>query len=372
MFSAILNLGWRITIIILCLTILACNVSVEVDFFKEAKQVSSGFSSNKKKVTSKHTANIQKQANKHLAKWKDLMNQLAPNDTIIVGNPEAPLVLTKTLNGHNITELMDALLSFPQGVKMLAWSGIHLVGLAYISDPMWSRFQDIVEKRGLPRPPKIEPSFDMKLPNGHLIIMVREGWEDDPVTVLWEVDYTTTIRTFYDDKISVSMDVDSAFRRYLKDTQPELTSPEINIKLDILARLYGNLRSRRTLKLCEYQGLRIDSYYRRSKILPEEKMLHLDLRQSLDITFTNHWRDLYYYGSTLFGLQIPDDMNLGSDSGEQELENWIKSNVKIEEFIRNLYQIIPDDLNDAFAPLLQPDNPGYYNHLPFKTIWTNI
>jgi len=301
----------------------------------------------------------------NLRAWKDLNRQLAPDGRITVPGPGGDIVVTTSLNGHRTEDLMDALAKLPEGRRTLAWSGVHRVGVAYISDRMWTRFQDRLERAGLPRPPELEPGYDLRLDDGAMVLLIREGFEDDWVTLLREADYTAPIRLFYETGVAVSPEVDHAFERYLDEVHPGAEIESRRRMRDLLVRLYGNLRSRRTLRLCETQGgCRIDSYYRRQGLVAGDAEFNADLRQSLEILFRNDWRDVYYYGAGLFDVQVPEGMGLGGP-GEDALHAWIEKHVDLGALVERLDRSVPDDLNEAFRPLLQPRDARYYSAMPF-------
>ncbi len=320
-------------------------------------------------------ASVRALAATHLDSWKALNQALASNGRFHIGDGPDGVVLSTTLGDRKVEDLMGELMGFPEGRRILAWSGVHLLGLAFISDPMWVQFQDWAEARGLPRPPDIEPSYDVQLESGQLVIMIREDWRDDVVTLAREAEYTTTIDRLYNTGELVSREVDTAFDHFLDQHHPGLSVTERNVKRDIFARLYGNLRSRRTVKLADQQRQQIDSYYRRYGILAGDTEFRSDLRESVAVLFRDKVRgaerglgvaaaDIFYYGTTLFHVDVPDGMRLGTDSA-RDLTLWIESNVDVEDLIADVALDVDQNLNHLMTVVLQPQHPDYYRHLPF-------
>ena len=84
-------------------------------------------------------------AQRHLEEWRQLNQELASQGKFVVKGKLHQFVLTTTINNHHVEELMEGLFSFDEGRRILAWSGVHLLGLGYISDEMWGNFQDWME-----------------------------------------------------------------------------------------------------------------------------------------------------------------------------------------------------------------------------------
>ncbi len=322
--------------------------------------------------SARHNSILSVQALNNLQLWEGLNKELAPNGALVIDPNGYEIVLRSELGSRSVVSLMRGLMKFPEGRRILAWSGIHLLGVAFITDEMWGRFQDWVVDRGLPRPPNIEPSYDVQLASGQMVIMIREDWSGDVVTLARESEYTTTIRHLYDKDVLVSPKIDLAFNRFLDEHHPRLNEAERRIKRDIFARLYGNLRSRRTVWLCQTQGLPIDSYYRDYGIVSTSAELVGDFRESMAILFDDDVRqageelgvaaaDIFYYGSTLFHVGVPEDLQLG-DGSATKLIGWIEAYVDPSSLAKKIGRMIPDELNDLMGSVLQPSDPGYYTH----------
>jgi len=249
---------------------------------------------------------------------------------------------------------------------ILAFSGVEKIPLGYIRKDGWPAFQDSMESRGLPRPPDVEPGYCyvMKRRGKNIpVIVIHEDFKTDVATLVRESEYACNLTLFFNKNIVISETADRTVRKYLRARFPKAGPQTIRTKREIFVRLFGNLRSRRTLLLLKEQGLPINRFYFKNNIIAKPVEKTYDLRQSLTYMFRNDWRDVVYYGTTLIGLpESPPWLSVGGATANTT-KRWIEASVDQRELRTLVNSVIDQELNNSVSAYLRPTNPRYYSHM---------